>query len=394
MRERNPKGEVVTIANGSDFDDFAGHRAHAERDVPDHARGIVLRQARPAAVPDRAAAVGARRRRRALPRRLPLDRPRVGRGAGARRAARADPVRAAPHARSSCSATPRSLLLLIPEAGGRGKGVLSGKVFEYLAAERPILALVPPDGAAAELIRDVGRRRGRRPRGRRRDRGRAARPARALARRVAAGERALRGVAGEGLAPLARRRPRAAAGAHSRETARRASSSSRASSASRSRRCTGTSPAPSSLADVLAILFLVAFAISTRRWRVPRTTAILLGFFACFLLVYLAGYFDLSDSDAFAQWAKGLTKWLIHFAFLAAAVVWLSRRGQRVLLAHARLVQRRDRRQRDLRRAPAARRAAGRQPRCVACSRRSPAAPARSTSTARSTARASTGRTR
>ena len=31
-----------------------GHRAHAERDVPDHARGLVLRQARPAAVPDRA----------------------------------------------------------------------------------------------------------------------------------------------------------------------------------------------------------------------------------------------------------------------------------------------------------------------------------------------------
>jgi glycosyltransferase involved in cell wall biosynthesis len=49
-----------------------------------------------------------------------------------------------------------ALLLLIPEADGRGKGVLSGKVFEYLAAERPILAVVPPDGAAAELIRDVG----------------------------------------------------------------------------------------------------------------------------------------------------------------------------------------------------------------------------------------------
>jgi len=33
--------------------------------------------------------------------------------------------------------------------------VLSGKVFEYLAAERPILAAVPPEGAAANLIRET-----------------------------------------------------------------------------------------------------------------------------------------------------------------------------------------------------------------------------------------------
>jgi glycosyltransferase involved in cell wall biosynthesis len=49
-----------------------------------------------------------------------------------------------------------ALLLLIPDADGRGRGVLSGKVFEYLAAERPILAVVPPDGAAAGLIRAAG----------------------------------------------------------------------------------------------------------------------------------------------------------------------------------------------------------------------------------------------
>jgi glycosyltransferase involved in cell wall biosynthesis len=29
-------------------------------------------------------------------------------------------------------------------------------VFEYLAAARPILAVVPPDGAAANLIREAG----------------------------------------------------------------------------------------------------------------------------------------------------------------------------------------------------------------------------------------------
>ena len=31
-----------------------------------------------------------------------------------------------------------------------------GKVFEYLAAERPILASVPPDGEAARLLRETG----------------------------------------------------------------------------------------------------------------------------------------------------------------------------------------------------------------------------------------------
>jgi glycosyltransferase involved in cell wall biosynthesis len=46
-----------------------------------------------------------------------------------------------------------ALLLLLPEAGGRGRGVPSGKIFEYLAAERPIIAAVPPDGIAAQLVR-------------------------------------------------------------------------------------------------------------------------------------------------------------------------------------------------------------------------------------------------
>jgi glycosyltransferase involved in cell wall biosynthesis len=48
------------------------------------------------------------------------------------------------------------LLLLVPRAGGRGLSVLSGKVYEYLASERPVLALVPPEGAAAELLRETG----------------------------------------------------------------------------------------------------------------------------------------------------------------------------------------------------------------------------------------------
>ena len=48
------------------------------------------------------------------------------------------------------------LLLLVPRADGRGLSVVSGKVYEYLAAERPILALVPPEGDAATLLRDTG----------------------------------------------------------------------------------------------------------------------------------------------------------------------------------------------------------------------------------------------
>jgi hypothetical protein len=82
------------------------------------------------------------------------------------------------------------------------------------------------------------------------------------------------------------------------------------------------------ISDILAILFLISFFVMTKRARVPRTTAMLLGFFALFLLVYLIGYFDLANSDALAQWAKGLTKWVIHFIFLAVAVMWLSRRGR------------------------------------------------------------------
>jgi glycosyltransferase involved in cell wall biosynthesis len=49
-----------------------------------------------------------------------------------------------------------ALLLLIPDADGRGDVVVSGKVFEYLAAGRPILAAVPPNGVAADLIRRTG----------------------------------------------------------------------------------------------------------------------------------------------------------------------------------------------------------------------------------------------
>ncbi len=83
-----------------------------------------------------------------------------------------------------------------------------------------------------------------------------------------------------------------------------------------------------SIADVLAILFLFAF-VATSRSRVPATSAVLLGFLAAFSIVYLAGFYNLETGDALGQFAKGLVKFVIHFAFLAAGVAWLWRRGQR-----------------------------------------------------------------
>ncbi len=82
-----------------------------------------------------------------------------------------------------------------------------------------------------------------------------------------------------------------------------------------------------SIADVLAILFLGSFLATSRPW-VPRTAVIVLGFFAAFLVVYLVGFFNLDTSDALAQFTKGLVKFVLHFAFLAAAVTLLARRGR------------------------------------------------------------------
>jgi glycosyltransferase involved in cell wall biosynthesis len=49
-----------------------------------------------------------------------------------------------------------ALLLLIEHAGGRGDSVPCGKLWEYFAAGRPILAAVPTHGVAAELIQRYG----------------------------------------------------------------------------------------------------------------------------------------------------------------------------------------------------------------------------------------------
>jgi len=155
IRALEPKGKVVTIANGCDFDDFTGlvhhpsdqlritHTGHfhGKRDPKPFLRAlaesglddVVVRFAGDFRAADReyAEALGLGERIELL-------------GDVSRR-------RSLELQRDS-----DVLLLLVPESGGRGRGVLTGKIFEYLAAERPILAAVPPDGAAARLVLDTG----------------------------------------------------------------------------------------------------------------------------------------------------------------------------------------------------------------------------------------------
>jgi len=153
-RGLGPKGPVVTIANGSDFDDFAGlPYQRGERFRITHTGSFFgKRDPRPflTALADSGLDVTARfvGDFRSADREWAEE---LGLGD------RLELHPYVPRRRSlELQRDSEALLLLIPEAGGRGKGVLSGKVFEYLAAERPILASVPPDGAAAELIEETG----------------------------------------------------------------------------------------------------------------------------------------------------------------------------------------------------------------------------------------------
>jgi hypothetical protein len=81
--------------------------------------------------------------------------------------------------------------------------------------------------------------------------------------------------------------------------------------------------------DITTILFLLAFVASEqeREGKFPRTSAIVLAFFAAFALVYLAGFWDIATKQGLTQFWKGMTKFAIHWAFMVAAVAYLARRG-------------------------------------------------------------------
>jgi len=149
----SPKGPLVTIANGADFDDFSGlpYRANSRLRIT-HTGSFF----------------GKRDPRRFLTALGGVDANIVARFVGDFRRADLDWVhthrlqdklelipftprrRSLEHQRDS-----ELLLLLIPDVGERGRDVPSGKLYEYLAARRPILAAVPPNGTAAEVIREA-----------------------------------------------------------------------------------------------------------------------------------------------------------------------------------------------------------------------------------------------
>jgi glycosyltransferase involved in cell wall biosynthesis len=155
VRRFDPVGEVRVIPNGSDFDDFAGLEYRpGERFRITHT-GSFFGQRNPRSFLSALAKSG-------------LEDV-VARFVGDFRAAdrewvetldlgdRLELLPYVSHRRAlELQRDSEANLLLLPEAAGRGRVVPSGKIFEYLAAERPILAAVPPDGAAAELIRETG----------------------------------------------------------------------------------------------------------------------------------------------------------------------------------------------------------------------------------------------
>jgi O-Antigen ligase len=86
------------------------------------------------------------------------------------------------------------------------------------------------------------------------------------------------------------------------------------------------------LAGILGTLFVVSFVIE-RLGQPPRgfpkTVAIVLLFGLAFLVVYLAGFYNLETEQAAAQFAKGLARFAITFAFAAAGIAYLARKPLR-----------------------------------------------------------------
>jgi glycosyltransferase involved in cell wall biosynthesis len=154
MRALGPLGPVATIENGCDFEDFDGlEYRRGDRFRITHTGGFISRR-------------DARPFFEALAR---AEGDPVARFVGGVRVVdgpmldelelgdRLEIVPFQPHDRVvALQRDSDALLLLLADAGEAGRKIISAKVYEYLSADRPILAAVPPDGEAAALIRETG----------------------------------------------------------------------------------------------------------------------------------------------------------------------------------------------------------------------------------------------
>jgi hypothetical protein len=88
-----------------------------------------------------------------------------------------------------------------------------------------------------------------------------------------------------------------------------------------------------SIADILAVMFLILFALerlATADGRAPKTAVVALAFALAFLVVDLIGFFNLHTNAGEAQFAKGMIKFAIHFLFLVAGISFVVRGGQQL----------------------------------------------------------------
>jgi glycosyltransferase involved in cell wall biosynthesis len=155
MEGLHPRGRVATIGNGCDFEDFDGLEYHpAPRFRITHV-GLIIGKRDPRPFLTAVTRSGLDITARFVGGFRSADREwahQVGIGQRLEVHPYVSHRRALALERDS-----EALLLLIPDAEGRGRGVVTAKVFEYVAAGRPILAAVPPNGEAAALLRATGR---------------------------------------------------------------------------------------------------------------------------------------------------------------------------------------------------------------------------------------------
>ena len=88
------------------------------------------------------------------------------------------------------------------------------------------------------------------------------------------------------------------------------------------------------LEDVLAAGFVGLFITDRclrRDWRMHRVALGLLLAMAVLEAVYLGGYFALQNGQELSQYAKGMTKFALHFGFLVCGTQHVIDRGERML---------------------------------------------------------------